>query len=373
LKKYLSGFKYGRAVLISLVSSLLGFVCASNAYICYLNNQAFEEKNIEFIDLNNKINTTSKRITKLLRDNADYFKNLADAPSSKSDLVDLISKIGVANNIVIRKVVANDGAQDKLKNDLIELEIDGRYQSIVDFMSRVKPFLSASNIDLVRLEKKSGNHYIHGSLKIKFSPAPNFPSKYKFVNLGAPEVYAHREAGNKEVFQKDTLSKGLEDQALLSDTSRTHSNFAFRARGEDYFFGTPPGEWRFYSTGFVPQREPPAQQAENKADSRQPDQPISPDGTSVKRADPFLPGPPQQLQPGASQKLDSFSNYLSGVMYAKHMPICIVTIASGESIVLGEGEAINSRAKVKSIRADGVLIQNKQDKFYKVGQEIYAK
>jgi hypothetical protein len=55
------------------------------------------------------------------------------------------------------------------------------------------------------------------------------------------------------------------------------------------------------------------------------------------------------------------------------MGLCVVTLSSGESRVLGEGEAINARVRVKRVSPDGVLIQAKQDKLYKVGQEIYAK
>jgi hypothetical protein len=368
IKKQLSSFKYGRAVVISSVSLLLALAFTAQAYLSYLNNQAYEEKNLEFIELNNQVNATNKKISRLLHDNANYFKNLANAPASKSELVELITNIGAGSNVVIRKIVANDNPQDQAKGDLIELEIDGRYQSIMDFVGRLRPSLSASNIELVKLEKRRESYYVHGVLRIKFSAPPDFVKKMTHLTSDQGGVTKSHRLHNLQ-----QLMASLHKHPEQDYRSARPANLAFRVNGEDYLFGQAPGIWRFYQTGFVPKPVITPLAEETLIESVPIQQPQLNEAEQTKRADPFLPSTSSAIPPSAALHTDSSAIYLSGIVYAEHLGLCIVTLSSGESRVLGEGEAINARVRVKRVSPDGVLIQAKQDKLYKVGQEIYAK
>lgn len=324
--------KSSRSIFISLISVLLIAFCAINCYAIYGNYELYEKKNADFLEISNQMRLTEKRLLKLVSTEAKYFTQLNSAPITKSELVDALSNFATSSNLIVKKLIANEGAQNKEKDGLIEMELEGRYPSIQDFLMRIKPILTASNTQLVRLEKKKENQYVHMTMSVKFSKPP--------------------------------------------ELRKVKSSLAFNFKGENFFYDTFEN-WQIRQAGFV--------QVPGGNNAQQDKVPQAKSGVAIeqvespdnqKRIDPFLPSPKVNqvggpLGPRSSESEGSM--FLSGILFAKHKSVCIVTLPSGESKVFEVGESLDGKKRVIAIRSDAVTIRSSIDKEYKVGQEIHVK
>lgn len=367
--KTLPIFKYATALIVCVISLLTILFVATKSYSLYLNSQDFDQKNLEFIEINNQINSTHKRISKLLTKEAQYFNDLSTAPATKSELVDLLSNIGTSRQLIVKKLIASDGVSGQQKEDIIEMELDGSYAGIIEFISRISPLLSASSIESIKLDKRKDSQFIHAALSVKFSKPP-------LLEVKRPALKAESNIRDSflrlsEIKNVENMGPNFNSPKIINDElSESRQVVAFRLSGESYYYGAPKGDWRFYNVGFVqqPALKKPA------LDITQKETPMaSVDENSNKREDPFLPSP--KLNQGSnSVSAGTFTGtFLSGIVYSESLGLCVVTLPTGESRVFAEGEYINARTKIKSIKPDYVYVQSKTDRSYKVGEEIYAK
>jgi hypothetical protein len=323
--------KSSRAIFISLISMLLIVFFAINCYAIYGNYEVYEQKNAEFLEISNQMKITERRLSKLVNSEAKYFLQLGTSPASQSEMVDLLSNFATSSNLIVKKLLANEGGQNKEKDGLVEMELDGRYPSIQEFLVRIKPVLAASNVQLVRLEKKKENQYVHMTMAVKFSKPP--------------------------------------------ELRKVKSSVAFNFKGANFFYDTFDG-WRISKAGFVqvPQgsvNSVAPQDGAGKATT--PPEVID----NQKRVDPFLPSP-KTNQGDAGIKLGRSGEsegamFLSGILYARHKSVCIVTLPSGESKVFEVGESLDGKRRVTAIKSDAITIRASIDREYKVGQEINVK
>ena len=325
--------KSSRSILISVLSVLLITFFAFNCYAIYGNYESFEQKNADFLDLSNQMRLNEKKLSKLVNGEAKYFAQLNVAPANKSELVDLLSNLASSNNLIVKKLLANDVGQNKGQDGLVEMELDGRYPSIQEFLNKIKPVLAASNVELVKLEKRKENQYIHMTMKVKFSQPP--------------------------------------------ELKKVKSSVAFNYKGADYLYDTFES-WRMRSTGFVQvPNSPGAQQQVIIPKNSETTSESSDVIDAQKRADPFLPSPKtSQLDSSAGTRRSGDlegSMFLSGILYAKHKAVCIVTMASGESKVFEVGDNLDGKKRVTAIKSDAIVIRSVLDREYKVGQEIHVK
>ena len=325
--------KSSRSLLISVLSILLIMFFSFNCYAIYGNYELYEQKNAEFLDLSNQLRVTEKKLSKLINVEATYFNQLALGPDSKSEMIDLLSNIASASNLIVKKLISNEAGQNKSQDGLVEMESDGRYPSIQDFLIKIKPVLVASNVELLKLEKRKENQYVHMTMNIKFSNPPQL-KKIK------PAV-------------------------------------AFNLNGTDYFYDSFKN-WQVRHAGFV-QVPNSASSQQDKTSQEKGSQVVELNGSvdNQRRVDPFLPSPKINQLDGASgsKRLGETDGamFLSGILYAKHKSVCIVTLPSGESKVFEVGESIDGKRRVTAIKMDAVSIRSSLDREYKVGQEIYVK
>jgi len=325
--------KSSRSIVISIVSACVALFSLLNCYDIYANYEIYEQKNTDFLDLNNQIRQSERKLSKLINTESQYFYQLTSAPSNKSILIDALSNLASKNNLIVKKLLANEGVQSREKDGLIEVEIDGKYQSIVNFLTKVRPIMSASDIKSIKLEKKKENQYVHLSMAIKFSEPPQL--------------------------------------------KKLKPSLAFMLNRQDYYFDTF-ADWRFTNAGFVqiPETKKTNQESDDQSKNSAVNQLVDPPKLEA-RPDPFLPSPKNSQQDNSSSGkriIDGDSSmFLSGILYSKSKSLCIVALPSGESRVFESGESIDGKKFVKAIKPDSVLIRSGTDRDYKVGQEIYAK
>ena len=325
--------KSSRSLLIAVVSTLLIIFLGMQCYAIYGNYELYETKNADFLEISNQMKVTDKKLSKLVNGEAKYFSQLSLGPVNKSEMVDLLSNMADSSDLIVKKLVSNEGGQNKEKDGLVEMEFDGRYTSIQEFLVKIKPVLAASNVQVLKLEKTKESQYVHMTMNVKFAAPP-------------------------------TLKK-------------VKASVAFNLKGADFYYDSF-ANWQLRQTGFV---QVPGSSSEQQDKNPQEKgavgvKPID-ETSNQKRVDPFLPSPKSNQLDSASGSKKSTeaegSMFLSGILYAKHKSICIVTLPSGESKVFEVGESLDGKRRITAIKTNAVTIRSNLDREYKVGQEIHVK
>ncbi len=280
----------------------------------------------EKVTLKNKLNST-------LKNNVDLIDTITKSPASKSELTAALSVLVTRNGLKISKLTSNDsGGISATKDSAVELEADGSFSSIKNFLNQIKSIVMVSDVISLKIGKSREATSLHLSLAVKYTQPPKLNVK--------PQ------------------------------------NFAFRMGGEDYYYGSFD-DWHMYKTGFVQATE------SFSVNNSNPQQPTT-QSSDVKRVDPFQ-APPQpnsviskergdlnQGDLGNSPAVVKKNNamYLSGIIFSGNKNFCIVVLASGESKILSEGEKVNGKNTVTRITNETVTFSGKKLNQFKVGQEL---
>ena len=95
--------KSSRSLVISIVSLCLTLFLMFNCYDIYTNYEVCEQKNTDFLDLSNQIKQSEHKLSKLINTESRDFSELSAAPANKSVLIDALSNLANANNLIVKK------------------------------------------------------------------------------------------------------------------------------------------------------------------------------------------------------------------------------------------------------------------------------
>jgi len=326
--------KNAKLPLVISVTSLVGILFFGYMALgIYQNFDTHASAKAQYESLLQEKANLKKKLNSTLKNNVDLIDAITKSPASKSELTAALSVLVTGNGLKISKLTSNDsGAVSGAKDSAVELEADGSFSSIKNFLNQIKPIVMASDVISLKIGKSREASSLHLSLAVKYTQPPKLNVK--------PQ------------------------------------NFAFTMGGEDYFYGSFD-EWHMYKTGFV---QTPESFSVNNSNSQQ----LGAQTSDIKRVDPFQT-PPQpnaliskeggdlnQGDLGNSTGMVKKNNamYLSGIIFSGDKNFCIVVLASGESKVLSVGEKINGKHTVTRITDETVTFSGKRLNQFKVGQEL---
>ena len=286
-------------------------------YSAYLANQTYEAIRSEYSHTSSQVLTVNQSIKYLLKKESAYFDSLRAAPSTKTDLSEGLTTLLSANKLRVTKLSSNfSKLSSGQKEGLVELDADGSYPQIVEFLHQMESLAAASNVEFIRLTKTQDNLVVHLSLGVKFASPPDIRNMPK--------------------------------------------RLAFNMNGQQFFYDSFD-QWRLKTAGFVAVPDSAANKSEEA--------PTVKESLNVTRIDPFqLPIPPPLSANGTTKSAGAF--FLSGIVYSAKGKLCIITLPSGESKIYLENEKVNEKMRVEHVDMDDVRISSKITKAYKVGEEI---
>jgi hypothetical protein len=308
---------------ILLVSSIIGMTFVYLSVDRYKNQDIFLAAKSHYEQSVSEKNLLDSKFKKLAKDNATYFSDLVLSPKSKMELSNALTQLIASSNLKLAKMNLNSA--DPSKGEMIEIEIDGSYLNIIQFSENCKKIIAASELQSYKLTRAKDGAIIHVAMSIKFNappPAENLPLPQN--NL-APKPNMDQKVNN-----------------YLND---------FNAGG-------------FIKTGFVPAKPENVSPESAKTESPASEKKI------VK--DPFqAPSVTSNPQKGNSNNVSSSGGgyFLSGILYSKEGRFCILTLPSGESKVVPEGEKIGTQFKIVAIGRDHIVVNLSNKKIF-VGDEV---
>ena len=263
-------------------------------------------------------NTLENKYKKIAKDNASYFSDILASPKSKMELSNALTQLIASSNLKLVKMNLN--SPDPSKGDMIEIETDGSYLNIMKFSEECKKIIATSELQSYKLIKAKEGTIIRLNLAIKFNPPP--PSE----NLPKPQ-------------------KNEPPQSSIDKKVNNYLN--------NFTSGS------FIKTGFVPVKPntPIINFELNEANT--------PENKIIK--DPFVPSTPQKANVVNTPSGGGY--FLSGILYSKEGRFCVLTLPTGESKVIAEGEKIGTLFKISIVSRDYIVISPNNKKIF-LGDEI---
>lgn len=306
-----------------VLSSLVGITFIYLSFDRYKNQDIFQAAKNHYEQTNLEKNTLDNKFKKLAKDNAAYFGDVVASPKSKMELSSALTQLIASSNLKLAKMNLNSA--DPSKGEMIEIEMDGNYLNILQFSESCKKIIASSELQSYKLTKTKEGAIIHVAMAIKFNPPP--PAEklpLPLNNIAPPPSIEHK---------------------VINDLNH------FNAGG-------------FIKAGFVPTKP-----ENTNAEISKNETPIA-EKKIIK--DPFqMPSVTSNPQKSNSANTSSLGGgyFLSGILYSKEGRFCILTLPSGESKVLPEGEKIGTQFKVISIGRDHIIINLNNKKIF-VGDEV---
>ncbi len=316
---------------LSLISILGILILGFLSYGIYGNYEIHTASKSQYESLLVQKNSLKSQREKLFREHGSNLENLIKSPDSKSMLAALLGGLVTKNGLKLSKLNSNDTlASTGTKDAPLELEAEGQFLSIKNFLNQMRMVVLSSDIVHLKITKSLDNRALHLSLSIKFTKPPK---------LDLPK-----------------------------------EKMAFIINGETYYYESFD-DWKVYNAGFV--QAPESSSSDKSKDSGQVIVPVD-----SKRADPFAVPPQPSINkdpafnstdiPNAQVPLKK-SNifFLSGIIYSNKDKYCVIVLPSGESKLFTEGEKVKGSVSIGHINDDSVTFSgiNKTNQF-KVGQEL---
>ena len=319
-----SSFEHSKFSLsILIVSSLIGITFIYLGIDRYKNQDIFQAAKNHYEQTILEKNTLDNKFKKLAKDNITYFGDVVASPKSKMELSSALTQLIASSNLKLAKMNLNSA--DPSKGEIIEIEMDGSYLNVLQFSESCKKIIASSELQSYKLTKAKEGAIIHVAMAIKFNPPPPAENLPLLQNNVAPPPNANQKVIN-----------------YLNN---------FNAGG-------------FIKTGFVP----------TKPENTNLETPKNESPVAEKKIikDPFqVPSVTSNPQKGNSTNVSSAGGgyFLSGILYSKEGRFCILTLPSGESKVLPEGEKIGTQFKVIAVGRDHIIINLSNKKIF-VGDEV---
>jgi hypothetical protein len=308
---------------ILIVSSFIGATFIYLGINRYKNEAIFEAAKIHYEQTVSEKNLLDAKFKKLAKDNVEYFGDVVSSPKSKMELSSALTQLIAASNLKLAKMNLNSA--DPSKGEIIEIEIDGTYLNILQFSENCKKIIASSELQSYKLTKTKEGAMIHVAMSIKFNAPP---------------------AADSLPLPPNNISSPPKPEQKVN------------YRSNNYL------ESGFMKVGFVPAKP------DNVAPESARNENVMPEKKVIK--DPFqapsvTSNPQKSNSPSASNTGGGY--FLSGILYSKEGRFCILTLPSGESKVLPEGEKIGTQFKVISIDRNYIITNLNSKKIF-VGDEI---
>lgn len=308
---------------ILIVSSFVGMTFIYLGINRYKNEAIFQAAKIHYEQTISEKNLLDAKFKKLAKDNVDYFNDVISSPKSKMELSSALTQLIAASNLKLAKMNLNSA--DPSKGDIIEIEIDGTYLNIIQFSENCKKIIASSELQSYKLTKTKEGAMIHVAMSIKFNAPPS--------------------ADNLPLQKNNIPTSPSAEQKV------------------NYHLNNYPNNG-FIKVGFVPTKPDNLLPETNKNENPIPEKKIIKDPFQA----PSVTSNPQKVNSGSSSTVGG-GYFLSGILYSKEGRFCILTLPSGESKVLLEGEKMGTQFKIISIDRNFIITNLNNKKIY-VGDEI---
>lgn len=305
-----------------ILSSVIGFIFIYLGIDRYKNQDIFQKAQSHYQQTMLEKNTLDKKYKKISKDNAIYFNDVISSPKSKMELSNELTQLIANSNLKLVKMNLN--SPDPSKGEIIEIEIDGSYLNILQFSDACKKIIASSELQSFKLTKAKEGAIIRVAMAVKFNAPPP--------------------AESLPLIQTNKPNETNIDQKVNSAPNNLN------------LYG-------FIKTGFIPVKPELPNNDISKNEGSLTEQKIIKDPFQVPSV-----SKPQKNNLSNPSGLGS-GYFLSGILYSKEGRFCILTLPSGESKVISEGEKVANLYKISTIYRDFILI-NSSDKKIFVGDEI---
>jgi hypothetical protein len=315
-----SGLENSKPALIVIVFSVLVSLYLIHSIVnIYFDYDAYNTSQNHLQAIEQEKKTAEHNFQEIVKNNVDYFADLKNSPRSRSELANALTKLISDSGLKLIRLSSNDNIQQK-KDSLFELEASGTYANIDRFTRVLHKTIGASELQSLKLVKQKEDGFLHMTITLKFSVAPN---------LKLPEAKQ----------KKETVG-----------------------------FREPPfsEDWKIIRVAFVPADEKNVTQTEAVSTSVNKDPFQSPVANSPIANDAKKDLPPDLK--AVEHKLSGY--YLSGIFFSKHHRYCVIVLPSGESKVFTEGEKISPKLLIEKIARNFVVTNNRKSIPTHVGEEL---